>query len=147
MPISKSLNPILNARPRTPEQVQVRSLTRLDPVNPQYISKRQKSPLGFMKSRIANRIALVVTIFAASWAVAQLPGMPPPQQYPWSDMRLAPDQRADLVIKEMTLDEKISLLHGVGAHFLAERGEFGGQAASGSGPARLSLSPLGSRRF
>jgi len=70
-----------------------------------------------MKSRIANRIALVVTIFAASWAVAQLPGMPPPQQYPWSDMRLAPDQRADLVIKEMTLDEKISLLHGVGAHF------------------------------
>ena len=27
---------------------------------------------------------------------------------------LSPDERADLVIKEMTLDEKIALLHGVG---------------------------------
>ena len=27
---------------------------------------------------------------------------------------LSPDQRADLVIKEMTLDEKVALLHGVG---------------------------------
>ena len=26
----------------------------------------------------------------------------------------SPDERADLVIKEMTLDEKIALLHGVG---------------------------------
>jgi len=43
--------------------------------------------------------------------------MPPPKQYPWSDPSLSPDWRADLVIKQMTLDEKISLLHGVGAHF------------------------------
>jgi len=70
-----------------------------------------------MKNRIASSIALVVTIFAASWAIAQLPGMPPPQHYAWSDVSLSPNQRADLVIKEMTLDEKISLLHGVGAHF------------------------------
>ena len=27
---------------------------------------------------------------------------------------LSPDERADLVIKEMTIDEKIALLHGVG---------------------------------
>jgi beta-glucosidase len=44
--------------------------------------------------------------------------MPEPKHYPWSDTSLSPDQRADLVIKEMTLDEKISLLHGQGAHFL-----------------------------
>ncbi|HLY42498.1 MAG TPA: glycoside hydrolase family 3 C-terminal domain-containing protein [Terracidiphilus sp.] len=30
------------------------------------------------------------------------------------DTSLSPDQRADLVIKEMTLDEKIALLHGIG---------------------------------
>ena len=33
---------------------------------------------------------------------------------PWMNSTLSPDERADLVIKEMTLDEKIALLHGVG---------------------------------
>ena len=33
---------------------------------------------------------------------------------PWMDTSLSPDERADLVIKEMTLDEKIATLHGVG---------------------------------
>jgi beta-glucosidase len=31
---------------------------------------------------------------------------------PWSDKNLSPDQRADLVIKQMTLDEKLTLVHG-----------------------------------
>jgi beta-glucosidase len=33
---------------------------------------------------------------------------------PWMNTSLSPDQRADLVLKEMTLDEKVALLHGVG---------------------------------
>jgi beta-glucosidase len=33
---------------------------------------------------------------------------------PWMNTSLSPDERADLVIKEMTLDEKVALLHGVG---------------------------------
>src|SRR5579864_4099150 len=33
---------------------------------------------------------------------------------PWMNTALSPDERADLVMKEMTLDEKISLLHGEG---------------------------------
>ena len=33
---------------------------------------------------------------------------------PWMNSRLSPDERAALVVKEMTLDEKISLLHGTG---------------------------------
>src|ERR1051326_5611753 len=70
-----------------------------------------------MKRRTVWSVALVSALFACSLAVAQLPGMPPPKHYPWSDASLSPDHRADLVIKEMTLDEKISLLHGVGAHF------------------------------
>lgn len=68
-------------------------------------------------SPIPCLIALAVTLFAVPLSVAQLPGMPQPKRYPWSDASLSADQRADLVIKEMTLDEKISLLHGVGAHF------------------------------
>jgi beta-glucosidase len=67
--------------------------------------------------RIACSIALVTSLLAAPWALAQFPGMPQPKHYPWSDTSLSPDQRADLVLKEMTLDEKISLLHGQGAHF------------------------------
>ncbi len=35
-------------------------------------------------------------------------------QMPWMNKSLSPDQRAALVLKEMTLDEKLSLLHGNG---------------------------------
>jgi len=34
--------------------------------------------------------------------------------WPWMNTSLSPDERADLVLKEMTLDEKILLLHGNG---------------------------------
>ncbi len=37
---------------------------------------------------------------------------------PWMDASLSPDQRADMVLKEMTLDEKITLLHGTGMNGL-----------------------------
>jgi beta-glucosidase len=33
---------------------------------------------------------------------------------PWMNAKLSPDERADLVLKELTLDEKVALLHGVG---------------------------------
>ena len=33
---------------------------------------------------------------------------------PWMNANLSPDERASLVLKQMTLDEKISLLHGTG---------------------------------
>ncbi len=38
----------------------------------------------------------------------------PPPTGPWMNKSLSPDERADLVIKQMTLDEKIAMLHGVG---------------------------------
>ena len=33
---------------------------------------------------------------------------------PWMDARRDPSERAELVLKELTLDEKIALLHGNG---------------------------------
>ena len=36
------------------------------------------------------------------------------KQHPWMNPSLSPDERAAMVVKEMTLDEKISLLHGTG---------------------------------
>src|SRR5215472_1491426 len=37
-----------------------------------------------------------------------------PGSRPWMDKTLSPDRRAELVLKEMTLDEKVALLHGNG---------------------------------
>jgi beta-glucosidase len=37
-----------------------------------------------------------------------------PPQHPWMNTSLSPDERADLVLKQMKLDEKILLLHGQG---------------------------------
>jgi beta-glucosidase len=34
--------------------------------------------------------------------------------HPWSNPSLSPDERAAMVVKEMTIDEKITLLHGTG---------------------------------
>jgi len=56
------------------------------------------------------------------------------QQRPWMDTSLSPDQRADLVLKELTLDEKISLLHGNGMRGWAgppHRNEFLGNGGAG----------------
>jgi len=62
-------------------------------------------------------VALAGSLLSAPFAAAQFPGMPQPKHYAWSDATLAPDVRADLVIKEMTLEEKLSLLHGQGMPF------------------------------
>jgi beta-glucosidase len=51
---------------------------------------------------------LAITFFVASRAVAQNA----PQ--PWMDVSLSPEQRADLALKQLTLDEKLALLHGNG---------------------------------
>jgi beta-glucosidase len=45
---------------------------------------------------------------------AQSKPKPKPVAGPWMNAKLSPDERASLVLKEMTLDEKISLLHGTG---------------------------------
>ena len=36
------------------------------------------------------------------------------RNHPWMNANLSPDERANMVLKEMTLDEKIDLLHGMG---------------------------------
>ncbi|MGA2571586.1 MAG: glycoside hydrolase family 3 C-terminal domain-containing protein [Terracidiphilus sp.] len=88
-----------------------------------------------MKSRIVSSVALAVFVLACTLASAQFPGMAPPKHYPWSDKSLTPDQRADMVIKEMTFDEKIQLLHGLGWQAMMGQPE--------SGPATRAISTLG----
>jgi beta-glucosidase len=63
-----------------------------------------------------------------------------PKHYPWSDASLSPDERADLVIKAMTLDEKISLLHGHGMPFnITGPTESNGGAGYSNGIQRLGI--------
>jgi beta-glucosidase len=54
---------------------------------------------------VAVTIGLMAT---AGYAVAQNASQP------WMNSSLAPEERADLVLKQMTLDEKVALLHGNG---------------------------------
>ena len=58
-----------------------------------------------------------------------------PKHFAWSDKSLSPDQRAELVIKEMTLDEKIQMLHGLGWQAIMVQPE--------SGPGTRAITPLG----
>jgi beta-glucosidase len=50
----------------------------------------------------------------------QSPGQSKPPSFPWMDRTLSPDQRADLALQQMTLDEKIQLVHGTGWGALTE---------------------------
>ena len=56
--------------------------------------------------------AIGITIFLEHGASALAQGQS--ANRPWMDKTLSPDRRADLVLQEMTLDEKIALLHGNG---------------------------------
>jgi len=47
-------------------------------------------------------------------AAVGLPAQAQQDSHPWMNTSLSPDARAEMVLKEMTLDEKISLLHGNG---------------------------------
>src|SRR6202789_1296400 len=68
-------------------------------------------------SRFPARLAVVAVALASAGSIllyAQRPQRPAPPKGPWMNTSLSPDERADMVLKEMTLDEKIALLHGVG---------------------------------
>ena len=74
-------------------------------------------------------LSLAILACGGTIAAAQLPGTPPPRHFAWSDASLSPDARADMVVKEMTLDEKISLLHGQGMPLGAEERNAGNGGA------------------
>lgn len=55
----------------------------------------------------------LIFLLAALIATAQVHA-PPPVKGPWMDKALSPDRRAELVVEQMTLDEKLQLVHGIG---------------------------------
>ncbi len=65
-----------------------------------------------MKSSL--RLAAFALASAASLSLFAQQNKPAKPTGPWMNTSLSPDERADLVMKQMTLDEKIALIHGEG---------------------------------
>ncbi|HUI43828.1 MAG TPA: glycoside hydrolase family 3 C-terminal domain-containing protein [Terriglobia bacterium] len=59
-------------------------------------------------------LAAYLFVMCSLPAAAQFPGQPAKPKGPWMDKTLSPDKRADLLIAQMTLDEKVAMLHGPG---------------------------------
>jgi beta-glucosidase len=55
------------------------------------------------------------------------------KNHPWNNPSLSPDERASMVVKEMTLDEKITLLHGTGMRGLSPMSPLAAQSDGGAG--------------
>ena len=85
-------------------------------------------------------VALLASVLGAG-VFAQAPQRPSAPKGPWMDTSLSPDQRAEMVVQQMTLDEKISLLHGRGG-FQAEGTISNGGAGVVQGVPRLGLPPI-----
>jgi beta-glucosidase len=66
----------------------------------------QNRKLGFYL--LCTVIAALGTIIATSVAAAQV------ADGPWMNPKLSPEERAEMVLKQLTLDEKLALLHGNG---------------------------------
>jgi beta-glucosidase len=65
----------------------------------------------------SRRVLLFIPTFLLFLISFSLPSSAQTPAHPWMNSKLSADQRADLVIKEMTLDEKIQLVHGSMAMF------------------------------
>ncbi|MGA9626130.1 MAG: glycoside hydrolase family 3 N-terminal domain-containing protein, partial [Bryobacteraceae bacterium] len=92
------------------------------------------SPLSRRPVRFAGAVSLFALLLSplAAQRQAQAP------KGPWMNASLSPDQRADMVMEQMTLEEKISLVHGAGG-FGAAGPRSNGGAGMISGIPRLGL--------
>ncbi len=76
-----------------------------------------------------GRELALMAVMAGAVAVLAQPApqpQPPKVEGRWMDKSLSPDRRADLAIEQMTLDEKILLVHGVGNRASVAPGSNGG---------------------
>lgn len=65
--------------------------------------------------RIRSLLTLaVIAVLTTTVGTAQDQKNGAKEVFPWMNTSLTPDERADLVLKQLTLDEKISLVHGEG---------------------------------
>jgi beta-glucosidase len=67
-----------------------------------------------MQSHIRHSFASAVLFSIITFSILPCAAQSPEKAHPWMNPDLSPDERASMVVKAMTLDEKITLLHGTG---------------------------------
>jgi beta-glucosidase len=72
--------------------------------------------MQFNSTQNARKIfaAGIIAVLAAFCGASGAQVKPDIAKLPWMNKALSPDQRADMVVHEMTLDEKIQMVHGTG---------------------------------
>jgi beta-glucosidase len=75
---------------------------------------RARATIGF--GVLAVCVAAILGLATTLYAQHRMPGQPikEDRNHPWMNASLSPDERAAMVLKELTLEEKIDLLHGMG---------------------------------
>jgi beta-glucosidase len=71
-------------------------------------------PFQALTSSTILTIAIAITVGSLGCCPARAETNPDPSKMPWMNKALSPDERADLVAAQMTLDEKIQMVHGQG---------------------------------
>ena len=70
------------------------------------------SPVGRQMQNRKFGFYLVCTVIAALGAIQTSVAAAQVADGPWMNPKLSPEERADMVLKQLTLDEKLALLHG-----------------------------------
>ncbi|HZP18443.1 MAG TPA: glycoside hydrolase family 3 C-terminal domain-containing protein [Terriglobales bacterium] len=81
----------------------------------------------------ARRLPLVLILLLFLACPVQAQSDSPKTSQPWMDRSLSPDERATLALKQMTLDEKITLLHGTGHEGLGPMSPLSSGSNGGAG--------------
>ncbi len=92
-------------------------------------------------ARVPGLFGAVILLATLALIAAQAQRGPQVVQGPWMDKSLSPDQRADLAVAQMTLDEKVALVHGTGGFAQSGAGSNGGAGVI-EGIPRLGLPDL-----
>ena len=79
-------------------------------------------PVSFLRRTLSCAAAALLALGFAGFTPSAS-AQSAPANRPWMNKSLSPDERADLVIKEMTLDEKMNFVHGTGWNGLQEHAE------------------------
>jgi beta-glucosidase len=69
---------------------------------------------AFLKGLTISSLSAVLALASFGTQQAQAQKQPDTAKMPWMNKTLDPDQRAGMVLQQMTLDEKIQLVHGTG---------------------------------
>jgi beta-glucosidase len=89
--------------------------------------------VNFHKRLLRTQYLLVFAIAILIIPAHPQSSSPEKASFAWMNTKLSPDERADLVLKEMTLDEKITLLHGTGMHGLGPMSSLASGSNGGAG--------------